>query len=126
VRYVNPPSCDADDVESDSDYGDEEQHLEFVEYVASKGAPLTPETPPGIPLSVDGPRDSFSEDEPIHDEGREFASFLGSSPLNRTGEIPPMLSCDEMSRIDYETLDDDDEDSLPPFDDWYTGGRQVS
>jgi hypothetical protein len=124
ITFVNPPPCDTSDTDtesdSDSDYGDEER-FEFADIVAFGGTVSRPETPvPTTPLTVDDQRESIFADEPIHDEGREFASFLGDSTLSQTDEGSPVFSCDQMSQMDYEVLDDDEEDDLPPFDDWYT------
>jgi hypothetical protein len=123
ITFVNPPPCNTEDVESepDSDYDDDdEEHAEFVDYVALGLASSRPETPaPELPLTADGRREARVVEEPILDEGREFASFLGESSLSLNDEVSPALPCDEMPRIDYEILDDDEEDDLPPFDDWY-------
>jgi hypothetical protein len=123
VTLVNTPESDTetdDETDSDSDYGDEEEHVEFVDYLALGRTSLRSETPlPVTPLTVDDPGESFFVEESVHDEGREFASFLGDSSPIQTDETLP--DCDEMSRADYEVLDDEEEDDLPPFDDWYTG-----
>ena len=123
ITFVNPPPCNTEDIESepDSDYDDDdEEHAEFVDYVALGLASSRPETlAPELPLTADGRREAHVVEEPILDEGREFASFLGESSLSLNDEVSPALPCDEMPRIDYEILDDDEEDDLPPFDDWY-------
>lgn len=122
ITYVNPPPSDSSDTESDSDsdYGDEEDHFDFVDYIASGGMSPRLEAPvPATPLTVNDQCETIFTDEPIQDEGPEFASFLGDSSL-RT-EDSPVLSCDEIPQMVYEVLDDEDEeDDLPPFDDWYT------
>lgn len=122
VTIVNPPEPDIetdDESDSDSDYGDEEEHIEFMDYVALGRTPPRHETPlPVTPVTAEDHHESFVAEESARDEGREFASFLGDSSPLRTDETSP--DCDEMTRTDYEVLDDDDDD-LPPFDDWYTG-----
>lgn len=119
INIVNPPS-EAAESDSDSDFSDEERHVNFIEYVSSGGLSSRPETTePATPLAAQDQCKSFFVDGPVHDEGREFASFLDASP-NRTDEALAVPSCDEMLPIDYGALGDD-EDDLPPFDDWYTG-----
>ena len=122
ITFVNAPPCNAEDVESepDSDYDDDDERVEFFDYVALELAPFRPETPASeFPLIADGRRETHVVEEPIHDEGREFAFFLDDSSPSLNDEVSPALLCDEMPRIDYEVLDDDEEDDLPPFDDWY-------
>jgi hypothetical protein len=79
---VNPPPCNAEDVESesepDSDCDDDEEHAEFVDYVALGLVSSRPETPaPELPLTADGRRETHIVEEPIHDEGRSSHPFLG-------------------------------------------------
>jgi hypothetical protein len=118
VTFVNPPLCNAAghiESESDSDYDDEDEHIEFVDYVPMGATSSRPET--SVSLTVDDRRESVFVEEPIQDEGMEFASFLEDSSTSLFDEVFP---CDKMPRMDYEVLDDDEEDDLPPFDDWYT------
>ena len=117
---MNLPRCEAE-FESDSESGDEEdEHVELTDCVAL-GASSRPQTQiHRTPPTTEHHHGDFFVDETVHDEGREFASFLGNSSLSRANEPVAVVSCDEISRMDCGTLGDE-EDDLPPFDDWYTG-----
>ena len=120
VTVVNQPPGETEaDVESepDSEFGDEEAHAEFINYVTS----LRFEPPPVIsanPLTTEDSRELFFADESVHDEGGEFASFLGDASSSQIEEGLAVISCDELSQTGFMALDDDDD--LPPFDEWYT------
>lgn len=127
MAVVNEPPCESStaglrELGSDSDYGDEaEEHAELMDYLALQGTASRAETPmPVTPTATDDLPENSYFDEAIHkEEGRDFASFLEDSSPTDTGEALPATACAEISQVDYEVYDED-EDDLPPFDEWYT------
>lgn len=131
---VNPPpswfaSGSAASSDSWSDVGSE---LSFGDVCSAPSRPETP--PPATPLTIECQLDSFvGQDPELHlggDEGREYASYLQDSAPpsavdSRSSTLP--TPCDDpMPRPESRPLArsslwaDDDNEDLPPFDDWYT------
>lgn len=126
VEVVNTPQnefwfTDPESSDSGSDYADEEEHVEFADCLALRGTRSRTETPtPATPTAIESHSVNLYHDEATHEEeGREFASFLGHSSSTDIEEASTDFACAETSRVDYEVYDED-EDDLPPFDEWYT------
>lgn len=109
-------STDSESEDSGSDYADEAEHVELADCLALQGTRSRTESPtPATPTAIEYPVNLY-HDEATQEEGREFANFLEDSSSTDSEEALP---CAETSRVDYEVYDED-EDDLPPFDEWYT------
>lgn len=96
-------------------------------YVLPDGAPSRAETPlPATPLTVNSQLETvLDEDGYVDDEeGREYASFLeDSSPISTVDSMDSSTlntPYDDRRVVHDIYNEEDEEDDLPPFDDWYT------
>lgn len=110
---------------SDSGYSNEEEHIELADCLALQGTLSRSETPPPVtPTTIGSCHVKLYRDEATHEEGKEFESSFGArdSSLADTEDASLDFACAETSRADYEVYNEleDDEDDLPPFDEWYT------
>lgn len=130
VTVINQAQCellvDEEDTEtdSDSDYGDEER-AELIDFMALGESILRPETPlPLTPARSQHGGDGYFLDDTIQcEEGREFASFLESASQSPIDESSSSVDYADVSRMNHQISSGDDvdeEDDLPPFDEWYT------